>query len=112
MDTNEVKQPDTGEQLSVKLRFDHTRLVVGAEFFEHDMGNLLKCRVTEPFNLERGEDGAVCCRWKAEALELNSKPTESRVIDYLVCDKYQHYGPKIYFPDEIVEENGRYFLTR
>lgn len=92
------------------LDFDHTKLVVGALFYEKGYGMLMKFKVVEPPKFERGAEDRKVCSWTATRLVQDGE--EEEVTQFMTTEGLTHYGPKIYLEDEVVNINGRIFTTR
>lgn len=94
------------------FRFDYTRLVVGTKFYEKIYANLVPFIVTEDYQIEFTTRGEAELRWKARIANENSEASSCKPIDFMVNSKFQHYGPKIYTEDEIIEFKGALFTSR
>lgn len=88
------------------FRFDHTKLVKGAKFYELYVGRLVSFTVTQDAYID-DTDRHTQVRWKGVQDQEGASPTT-----FLVTRGMEHYGPKIYLHDEIEEHNGRLFVTR
>jgi hypothetical protein len=86
------------------FKFDHTKLVEGAEFYESVYGQLYLFMVTESANLK----GDVLT-WKG--VPMNDPPGKE-LINFTITKGYEHYGPRIYLKEEVEFYNGRPFVSR
>lgn len=92
---------------TIKLRFDHTQLTLGAIFFEDCYGTLCRFEVTEE-PVVKEHVGGKTLEWKGKHLD----DPECPIVNFMVSEALEHYGPKIYLTNEIVEYNGLKFKTR
>lgn len=65
-------------------------LQAGDTFFESGYGEELELVVTEDTQTVTLNDGTVQYRWKAHPVGSSS------IIDYLITEGYEHYGPKVF----------------
>lgn len=101
----------TAVQPTINLSFDHTRLVEGALFSEASYGMLHKYRVTKSAEvIDADLKGYKALRWYAEPVVKQNEDEEACM--FYITEKHEHYGPKIYFEEEIIKINGRKFLAR
>jgi hypothetical protein len=89
-----------------KFRFDHTKLVLGATFYEACWGKLEKYTVTIAPIIGEGYADMPTMQW--EGMREGSNET----TPFLVTMGMEHYGPKIYLEEDIFELGGRKYVAR
>lgn len=90
--------------MTIKLRFDHTKLTVGALFHEVVSGEILTFKVVIEPELKPGRT----LEWSGVHIDNPEAP----IVKFLVSEAFEHYGPKIYLPEEIIDHDGLKFLSR
>lgn len=88
------------------FRFDHTKLVEGAIFYENDYG-LHKFVVVRPAELQTSAENGTRLVWSAK---IADNP-DAEEISFMITAGFEHYGPKIYTEDEVFELHGRLYVN-
>lgn len=92
--------------MELKLIFDHTKLTLGAKFYEASWGKLCEYTVTKEPVIGSGYEGCPTLSWEGTLLN-DDKPTP-----FLITMGYEHYGPKIFLEEDIAYIGNRRFLAR